>query len=492
MWLKKEQNIMQKIIGRTSEKQELKDIYESGVPEFVVVYGRRRVGKTFLIREMFAEDFAFYHTGLSPQDTDETNMMTSQLHNFASSLRHYGVSIQGALKDWIAAFDYLKDFLIKEIERNPKKRQVVFIDELPWMDTPRSMFVSALEHFWNGWGAGVTQLMLIVCGSATAWISDRLLHNKGGLYDRTTREMKLHPFTLHEAELFYEDRGIALNRYAQIQLYMMLGGIPYYLSYVQKGKSVEQLADYLFAEKNGKLRNELEQLFVSLFTNHADCMKIIRFLSKRKTGYTRKEIAEATGIPYGGGLTKTLKALAESEFISQYTYYGKPSKEERYRLMDFFTLYQLTVLGKRKEPDSKDWNNRFGRKAMIAWYAFAFETLCWNHIPQIKRALGIPSVHTEEFSWRKEGNDDEMGAQIDLVVRRADNIVNLCEMKFCIADHVIDKAEEANIRNKISVYQRTTGCKETIFPVLVTTYGLLRNMHSNIIQHTITMDDLFD
>lgn len=482
---------MQKIIGRTAEIQELKNIYNSGVPEFVVVYGRRRVGKTYLIRELFSKDFAFYHTGLSPQDTAKDNLLASQLQNFASTLRHYNVNIQGPLMDWITAFDLLKDYLIATINKNPNKRQVVFIDELPWMDTPRSMFVAALEHFWNGWGAGIPQLMLIVCGSATAWISDKLLHNKGGLYGRMTREIKLHPFTLLEAELFYKNKGILLNRYAQMQLYMMLGGIPYYMSYVQKGMSVEQLVDYLFAEKNGKLRDELDQLFVSLFTNHADCMKIIRLLSNRKTGYTRKEIAEKTNLPYGGGLTKTLKALAESEFITQYTYYGKPSKDERYRLTDFFTLYQLTVINKKKDPDSKNWNDRFGQKTMSAWYGFAFEALCWNHIQQIKNALGIPSVHTEEFSWRIEGNEDEKGAQIDLLVRRADHIINLCEMKFSIADYVLTKNEEADIRHKIATFQRITACKETILPTLITTYGLQQNLHSSLIQATITMDDLF-
>lgn len=482
---------MQKIIGRAKEIQELKDIYTSGVPEFVVVYGRRRVGKTFLIRELFANDFTFYHTGLAPQEMDETNFLASQLQNFAFSLRQYGRPTQGSLKSWLTAFEQLKELIIEKINEEPDKRQVVFIDELPWMDTPKSMFVSALEHFWNGWGAGIPQLMLIVCGSATAWISDNLLHNKGGLYNRKTREIKLHPFTLREAELFYEDKGIVLNRYSQVQLYMMLGGIPYYMTYIQKGKSVEQMAEILFADKEGKLRNELDQLFVSLFTNHAECLKIIRYLSKRKTGYTRKEIAEATKLPYGGGLTKTLKALAESDFIAKYTYFGKPAKEERYRLTDFFTLYQLTVVRKKKDPDSKNWTDRFGQKAMNAWYGFAFDTLCWNHIPQIKHALGIPSIHTEEYSWRVEGSSVDKGAQIDLLIRRTDNNINLCEMKFSIADYVIDKNEEANLRNKIATYLRVTDTKATILPTLITTYGLQENVHSGIIQTIITIDDMF-
>lgn len=206
--------------------------------------------------------------------------------------------------------------------------------------------------------------MLIVCGSATAWISDHLLHNKGGLYDRKTREIKLHPFTLQEAELFYQEQGINMDRYAQVQLYMILGGIPYYMSYVQPGESVEQIIDRLFVRRNAKLAGELEQLFVSLFTNHQDCQKIVRFLCNRKNGYTRKEISEKTGIPYGGGLTKTLKALAESDFIQQYTYYGLPAKEEKYRLVDFFSLFNITEVNKQVSPDSDVWRGRFDKRTM--------------------------------------------------------------------------------------------------------------------------------
>lgn len=481
---------MQKIIGRHKEISELNEIYQSGAPEFVVIYGRRRVGKTFLIRELYEGSFAFYHTGLSPQDVDESNMLASQLSNFGSSLRNFGIQC-GVLKDWLTAFDRLKEHLISEISSDSTKRQVVFIDELPWMDTPRSQFISAFEHFWNGWGAGVPQLMLIVCGSATSWIADNVLRSKGGLYNRRTREIKIHPFSLRESEEFYKEHGIVLNRYDQMRLYMMLGGIPYYLTFVQKGQSVEQLVDVLFADRDGKLRDEMGQLFASLFTNHEECTKIVSLLSKRKNGYTRKEISDITKIPYGGGLTKTLNTLIESDFISRYTYYGKPSKEERYRLIDFFTLFQLTVVTRRNSPDSKNWNDRFGTKVLSTWYGFAFETLCWNHIYQIKFTLGIPSVHTEQFSWRFEGSEDSSGAQIDLMIRRADNIFNLCEMKFSIGDYSFSNVEESALRNRIATFMRITKCSESIMPILVTTYGLTPNIHSSLIQQTVTMDDLF-
>ena len=482
---------MQKIIGRAYETAELQRLYDSGKPELVVMYGRRRVGKTFLIREFFDGRFAFYHTGLSQQEIGLSNQKDSQLQNFASSLRRFGMTKQGIPSDWLTAFDDLQALLEEKIQSIPGQRQVVFIDELPWMDTPRSGFLPALEHFWNGWGAGQTQLMLIVCGSATAWISDHLLHDKGGLYGRKTSEIKLHPFTLSEAEQYYKEQGIKLDRYAQMQLYMMLGGIPYYMSFVRKGDSVEQTVANLFMGRDAKLADELEQLFVSLFTNHQDCMRIIQLLSTRKTGFSRKEIAEKTGMPYGGGLTKTLKALAESDFIQRYEFYGLPAKEERYRLVDFFSLFALTVLEKRSKPDADVWKGQFDKKVMEAWYAFAFETLCWNHIAQIKKALGIASVQTAEFSWRAEATDEHPGAQIDLIIRRADRIINLCEMKFSIGEYLIDKADDASIRNKIATYQRLTRCKESIHPILVTTYGLTANKYSGLIQKTVTMDDLF-
>lgn len=483
---------MQKIIGRSKEKSELQRAFTSGKPELVVVYGRRRVGKTFLIREFFDGRLAFHHTGLSSQEMDAAHQKDSQLQNFASSLRQFGSVGLPIPSDWLTAFDNLRELLEKKMRQDLGRRQVVFIDELPWMDTPRSGFLMALEHFWNGWGAGQTSLMLIVCGSATAWISDHLLHNKGGLYGRKTCEIKLHPFTLNEAEQYYHEQGIDLDRYAQMQLYMMLGGIPYYMSYVRRGDSVEQTTANLFTRQDAKLNDELEQLFASLFTNHQDCMKVMRVLAGRKTGYTRREIADRTGLPYGGGLSEILKALAASDFIQRYTYYGLPSKEERYRLIDFFSLFALTVLKKQTTPDADVWKGKFDKRVMDAWYGFAFESLCWNHIPQMKKALGISAVNTTEFSWKAEATDEYPGAQIDLIIRRADRIINLCEMKFCVGDYLLDKADDANLRNKIATYQRLTRCKESIHPVLVTTFGLAGNKYSHIIQQTITMDDLFE
>ena len=174
---------MCEIIGRKKEIAELKRYYESGRAEFVAVYGRRRVGKTFLIDEVFHDDMVFHHTGLSPYDRRRKITLKDQLQNFYFSLLRHGMEDIAQPKSWMEAFFLLERFL--ETCDNGS-RQVVFIDELPWMDTARSGFLTALEAFWNGWGNMRHNLLLVVCGSATSWMLDNLINNKGGLYGRLT------------------------------------------------------------------------------------------------------------------------------------------------------------------------------------------------------------------------------------------------------------------------------------------------------------------
>jgi AAA+ ATPase superfamily predicted ATPase len=476
----------QKIIGRKREIQELEALYEANKPVFAVVYGRRRVGKTFLVRELLGEKLAFYHTGLSPYELEGRGIKGMQLCNFYSSLVKYGSDIKAMPANWLEAFDALIALLEKQ---DKGKRQVVFIDELPWMDTPRSGFVTALEHFWNGWGAGNERLMLIVCGSATSWISDKLLNNKGGLFDRTTDEIKLQPFTLGECESYYKDNGIVMSKYDQMECYMATGGIPYYLSMLQKGKSLAQNIDRLFFEPNAKLRLEFDRLYSSLFTNAEDCKKIVRLLAQRQQGYTRKEIVEQAKLTDGGGLTATLKALEVSDFISAYVKYGYPKREVHYRLTDFFSKFYLSFIDGKKTSNPRFWQDNQLTPALNAWRGFTFESLCFCHLPQIKQALGINGVQTEASPWKSRKEKD--GAQIDLVIDRADHISNICEMKFCDDEFAITAAYDKNLRHKLSAFVEETKCKDALHLTLVTTYGLKFNEYANRVQSVITMDDLF-
>lgn len=478
---------MSEIIGRKQEIEELEHLYSSDRPEFVAVYGRRRVGKTFLIKQALKDKFTFMHTGVSPVDQeDERNRLKTQLESFYFSLLSYGLEGYQQPKSWLEAFFQLTQ-LLQKLDNG--ERMVIFFDELPWMDTPRSRFISAFENFWNGWCSGRDNIMLIVCGSATSWMLKNLSQSKGGLYGRLTCEMKLSPFSLKECEEYFEHENIELSRYDIVQSYMVFGGIPYYLSYFRKGYSFERNADMILFGDNPRLKDEFNRLFKAIFTNADDCRKIIRHLTKRNYGYTREEIADATGLPLGGGLSDTLKVLAESDFIVRYSPYGKGAGEY-YKLVDNFCLFWLKYV-EPNQTDSSFMNDNLTSDIMKSWSGVAFEQICWRHVPQIKHALGIGGVKTSISAWNVEGDDTRRGAQVDLLIMRDDNIVSLCEMKFTSSPYAVDKDEEQKMLYRVETLKETLTCKQKIHLTLITTYGLIQGKHTGKIQKVVIMDDLF-
>ncbi|MCQ2154861.1 MAG: ATP-binding protein [Bacteroidales bacterium] len=480
---------MSKIIGRKAEIAELKKIYSSDRPEFVVVYGRRRVGKTFLIKQALKDRFTFQHTGVSPVDQeDNRNKLKTQLESFYYSMLNHGLEGFRQPKTWMEAFFQLEQLLLK---LNNGERQVVFIDELPWMDTPKSGFLSAFESFWNGWCNGRDNIMLVVCGSATSWILGKFFRNKGGLYGRITSEIKVSPFTLKECESYFVSEGIELSRYDIVQSHMVFGGIPYYLSYFQKGLSFEANVDNILFGARPKLKDEFDRLFNAIFTNADDCKKIIRVLATRHSGFTREEISEAAKLPLGGGLSGTLKALVESDFVFRYTPYGKSKKTEQYKLMDNFCLFWLKYVEVEKS-ETGFMKDNMASDIMKAWHGVAFEEVCWQHMHQIKRALEIGGVRSQISAWSLRGDDDKGGVQIDLIIKRDDNVVNLCEMKFAGNEYVISKEEEIKLKNRIETLKETLSLKQTVHLTLVTTYGVAYGKHSGIVQKSVTIDNLFD
>lgn len=476
---------MQQIIGRTKEIKLLEELYNSGQPEFVAVHGRRRVGKTFLVRELFANRLAFYHTGLSPVELDdERTSVQQQIEAFYSSLSRYGY--EGPMpKNWLQAFDAL----IALLEAKSRKRLVVFIDEMPWMDTARSGFVTAFEHFWNGWGAGQTSLMLIACGSATAWMTSKIINSHGGLFNRITCEIGLEPFTLKECELFYDSRGLSMDRYDQLQAYMIFGGIPYYLSLLRKGLSLSQNVDALCFSRRGQLRGEFNRLFSSLFVNPEANKNLIRLLHKRRYGMLRGELALSGGFKSGGGLSSLLNGLEQSGFVTSSRYYKGAKREVYYRLVDPFCQFYLTFIDQDKTNDPHFWSNNLTTGKLNAWRGLAFENTCFAHIAQIKAALGIAGVHAEAAPWRSKQTDD--GAQIDMLIDRADRVVNICEMKYCNDDFVITSSYDRELRHKMALFAQETNCKKALHLTLITTYGLKHNIYWGRVQRLITMDDLF-
>lgn len=472
-----------KIIGRESESAELERLYADGRPEFVVLYGRRRVGKTFLMNELFKGRESFSHTALSPVELKGKDLLRKQLQHFTHSLIRYGAEVVDTPTNWLDAFFLLEKLL--EDKSKKGKRLLVCIDELPWMDTSRSGFITAFEAFWNGWGSKRDDLMLLVCGSAVSWISDQLINGKGGLYDRVTAEIKLKPFSLRECEEFFLSRNIKLDKYDIIQAYMIFGGIPYYLNLFSRGKSLAQNVDSLIFNDKGKLSNEYERLFDSIFNNSEDAEKVIKFLSSKRIGYTREEILKGTKLGNGGMFTKLLRSIEESDFIEKFRYFGEPKKSIRYRLTDNFCLFYQNFIGKKGTDDTEYWQHMQNSPSVNSWRGFSFENVCFQHIKQIKNALGIAGVHTETYSWM--GKD----SQIDLLIERADRLINLCECKFTTRDFIIDKDYDQKLRERQASFTEETKTNYPTIMTLITPYGLKANEYSGRIQSVITSSDLF-
>ena len=485
---KYKQDTMGAIIGRKQEIAELERLYNSDKAEFVAIYGRRRIGKTFLVKQALKGRITFQHTGVSPVDQEgERNRMRTQLESFYFSMLNQGLEGYKMPKTWMEAFFQLEQ-LLKAADDG--SRQVVFLDELPWMDTPRSGFLPAFESFWNGWCSGRDNMMLIVCGSATSWILSNLAYSKGGLYGRLTDIIKLHPFTLHECEEYFDHEGIALSRYDITEAYMIFGGIPYYLSYFRKGLSLEGNVDQILFGRSPRLNDEFNRLFGAIFTNADDCKKVIRLLAQKHSGFTRDEISKQTSLPIGGGLSNTLASLVESDFIEKYVPFGESGKTIYYKLKDNFCLFWLKYVEGNVKIARFMQDNMTGAILRL-WKGVAFEEVCWQHISQMKQALGISGVQTSVSAWRFRGDEEHAGAQIDMLIFRKDNVVNLCEMEFSETPYGIDKDEEMRIRNRIETLRGQLSSRQTIHLTMVTTYGIAMGKHSGIVQAQVTMDDLF-
>ncbi len=477
------------MIGRKKEVETLERLYNSNKSQFVAVYGRRRVGKTYLINELFGDKITFKHAGLSPIETDDSkgSPLKKQLKHFYNSLILHGMKKSKCPDNWMDAFLMLEKFLISI---DDGRRQLIFIDELPWLDTPKSGFITAFEGFWNTWACSRKNLMLVVCGSATSWMSDKLINNHGGLYNRLTCEIKLLPFSLKECEEFFEDENIKLSRYDIVQSYMISGGIPYYLGYYRPGLSLAQNVDEIFFKDKAPLRNEFNRLFNSIFKNPDSMVTIIRAIGSKHYGCTREMIAKASGISLGGTLTSALSALIASDFIIKYVPFGCSKKEEYYKLTDPFCNFYLNFM--EDNTLSEDfWLSNISSQQIITWRGIAFENVCFNHIEQIKKALGISGVSSKQSAWSKK-SIEESGTQIDMIIERKDNVINMCEMKFYNDEFVVDKKYDRVLANRINTLEKEVSSKMAIHSTLITTYGLKYNEYSGDFVKVITMDDLFE
>ena len=475
------------IIGREKERALFDDICATKKPALVAVYGRRRVGKTFLVREHFKGRFDFYFTGSYQMSRQ------GQLSLFNQELRFRSGMDFPVAKDWITAFAQLRQYL----ETVEKKRLVLFFDELPWMETPKSGFMQAFSYFWNTWASARPGLKLFVCGSATTWMLDKLIGDKGGLYGRVTHTVYLAPFTLGETEAYLKANGIRWSRYQILETYMVMGGIPYYLEMLKPKLTFDQNVDNLFFAPQAPLRMEYDFLFRSLFNNAQAYRQVVELLAKRSQGMTRQQIKEELGTGDGGALTVVLANLVRCDFLRKYAAYGKSERNAVYQLSDLFSLFYLRFVAGDNGQDQHFWSNMRENPVRVAWRGYAFEQVCLHHIPQIKEAIGVKAVLSNMCSWScpaftdRDGNEWR-GTQIDLLIDRRDAVINICEMKYANDVYIIDKDYEAQLRRRLSTFQHLTRTRKALHLTFVTTYGISPNSHSGDVQAEVTMDDLFD
>ena len=476
-----------RLTGREKEQAVLKGLLQSPESEFVALYGRRRVGKTFLVETVYKKEMVFSITGLNRKVGKDL-----QLENFTNALNaklKATAQIPTVPKSWLKAFDILQKYL-EGIRRGHKK--VVFFDELPWLATGKSGFLPALENFWNSWASKRRDIILVVCGSAASWMISNVVKNKGGLHNRITKRIRLLPFSLYETESFLKSRKIQLERYDVLQLYMVMGGIPHYLKEVERGKSAAQVIDEVCFSKDGLLRDEFRNLYQGLFNKPERYIDVIRTLAQKPKGLTRNELINAAGLSSGGTTTKIFDALEESGFIIKYLPVGNNLKLALYKLSDPYSAFYLKFIANSRASGTGTWIKKSASASWKSWSGFAFERLCLAHIRQIKTALGISGIYTEESSWRKPGTASQTGAQIDLLIDRGDNVVNICEIKFSLAPFVISKKYAEELKAKLLAFKENTKTRKSLFLTMITTYGLAENKYSiSLVQQHIEMDVLF-
>lgn len=476
---------MKTVLGRQRECERLDKCMEAKTAQLVVVYGRRRVGKTYLINQYFKNSLKFKITGAYGQSKD------IQLRNFSDELNRRSMVKRNIPIDWIQAFSYLREY-IEELPSN--KKQVFFIDEMPWLDTHKSGFLSAFEYFWNDYGSSKDNLVFIICGSATSWMVDNIANNKGGLFNRQTSRLYLEPFTLAQTKEYLESQDIHWSLYDITELYMIMGGIPYYLSLLDSELSYVNNIDNLFFRKKAELWDEFEHLYRTLFFNSDKYIQLVEILSQKRSGLTRSEIAEKMKMTNNGNLSKMLDDLTNSGFVRASLFYGKKKKETLYQSCDYYTNFYLRFLKDNYGKDEHYWSKAIDVPSRRSWAGLTYEQVCKDHIYQIKKKLGVSGVLTEEYIWFSKGDEDlgVSGAQIDLLIERRDRVINVCEIKFSNNEFVIDKDYDLKLRNKLETFRNDSKTKYGLQLTMITTYGIKKNKYSGIVGSEVRIEDLFE
>lgn len=471
------------IICRDEELDKFDQIMRSSKAELVALVGRRRVGKTFLVRNYFKDNMVFEFSGIFKEG------LPIHMIEFGKAIANgfYGGANIKPPKNWFDAFSMVQKALD---EKKSKKKKVIFLDEVPWMGSSNSRFKSAFGNFWNTWASKRNDVIVIISGSSTSWIYNEVFNDVGGLFQRVTRKMYIEPFTLQETEKFFEYKKLALNRHAILELYLILGGIPFYLDLIEKGESPTQAIDRLFFKAKAELKPEFDELFKSLFGNSDVHKEIVMSLSQCNGGLTRSELLEQLNIVSSGNFSNLMDELEKCGFIASYVPFGKKNRDKKYKLSDPFTLFFLRFVKDKASRNS--WEKIVKTQEFKSWSGIAFENTCFLHTDQIKEKLKIGGIISDVSSWYSKGNDTMHGAQIDMLIDRNDNVINLVEIKYYNNKIILTKQVFDEIKSKIASFQFFTKTRKSIFPILISPHGVHENQYSlGFIQNSVGIDDLF-
>lgn len=475
---------MEQLTGRENERKTLQLALESKEAELVAVYGRRRVGKTFLIRHVYEKHLIFEFSGVHHASKQE------QLENFRNAI---ALALKSPIapavpKNWTEAFMMLIHFSMPLI----KKKAVIFFDEFPWLSSHKSGFLSAFTYFWNSWASKQPNLVVAICGSAASWMIQKIVNNRGGLHNRITKRMRLLPFTLYETSAYLKSKSINLDQYQVLQVYMAMGGVPHYLKELNKGESATQIIDKLCFTKDGLLVNEFKNLYESLFEMADRHISVVKALASKPSGLTRKEIIEICNLQSGGTTTKLLEELIESGFVGLYLPFQKTIKDAIYKLADEYSLFYLKFIEHSRAMGQGTWLKKANTQSWKSWSGTAFESICLKHTLQIKNAIGISGVLIEESAWRYTPGKTGKGAQVDLLLDRQDACINICEAKFSTGEFDIDKTYAIELGDKLSIFKAHTKTRKTLFLTMITTFGTKDNQYrTGLVQNEVVMNDLF-
>ncbi len=474
----------QKLVGRRIERLVLQKTLASNRPEMLALIGRRRVGKTFLVRSVCQEFIRFEITGIRNASLQE------QLENFADQLNLFAKPTipVNRPESWQKAFQMLRNYLITQLG---EKKIVVFLDELPWLATRRSGFLKALGSFWNSW-ASQQNVLVVICGSAASWMIKKVVQHKGGLHNRITRKINLKPFTLAETELYLQSNHVNLNRYQILLVYMAIGGIPHYLKEIESGQSAVQNIDRICFSESGLLLDEFSLLYPALFENPDGHIEVITALSEKRKGLTRKEIIQHTNLTDGGRASEIIEELRSSGFISSYYTFGKKKQEIRYRLTDEYSLFYLKFIADKRMEGVGTWKRLSQTQSWKSWSGYAFESIALKHVSQIKKSLSIGGVYSEASAYASQGKDGMPGFEIDLLIDRNDQVINICELKFYKENFVMTKSYAEELRQKMSLFRSVTQTRKQLFLTFISAFPMIPNQHSiGLVDNALTMDALF-